>query len=180
MCDWETEGSPTPGALISELRELTLSPHVNRYKDFHVIVLGLDSVEVRAAPCLGAAVGSASSSDQLSKRPRDASLNTLRPQARSYINGVVCGFLGAPRPLPFWPSVGRRHQIASIRLWLSASTQPTLSPSPSLQNTTTTIARTPKPSSRWLTAARRDSRHAPPCGCRCTPPERPPTPFQCA
>jgi molybdopterin/thiamine biosynthesis adenylyltransferase len=77
--------------IMERVGGVTVVPHfcriedkpVDWYRDFHVIALGLDSLEVRArashSSCLSTGV--------------DASRFTVS-QARNYINGVVCSFLG--------------------------------------------------------------------------------------
>ncbi len=71
------------------------------YREFHVIALGLDSLEVCACAARVAGGGAA-----------DACLPCCcpavrAPQARSFINAVVCGFLGA-RP---WPAKRRVRMV---------------------------------------------------------------------
>jgi len=79
--------------IMERVAGVQVTPHFGRiedkphswYADFHVIALGLDSVEARWT--------------QPQARPLTQS------QARSYINSVACGFLGAAglrlrRPFP--------------------------------------------------------------------------------
>ena len=81
---------------------VSVTPHYCRieekpadwYREFHVIALGLDSLEVRR---------------RVSTSRLRAMSDLLELQARSYINAVVCGFLGACVPClaQFPPSLTR-------------------------------------------------------------------------
>ena len=78
--------------IMERVGGVTVVPHfcriedkpVDWYRDFHVIALGLDSLEVRARASHGPRLSTGG----------DASCSTVS-QARNYINGVVCSFLGA-------------------------------------------------------------------------------------